>query len=39
MSSPLITIDSKSSPSIATDLMLKHNVRHLLVIDDNSEDT
>jgi CBS domain-containing protein len=39
MSSSLITIDSKSSPSIATDLMLKHNVRHLLVIDDNSEDT
>ena len=39
MSSPLITIDSKSSPSIATDLMLKHNVRHLLVIDDHSEDT
>ena len=39
MSSPLITIDSKSSPSTATDLMLKYNVRHLLVIDDNSEDT
>lgn len=39
MSSPLITIDSKSSPSIAADLMLKHNVRHLLVVDGNSEDT
>jgi CBS domain-containing protein len=39
MSSPLITIDSGSSPSIAADLMLKHNVRHLLVIDGNSKDT
>lgn len=39
MSSPLITIDSKSSPSTATDMMLKYKVRHLLVIDDNSEDT
>lgn len=39
MSSPLITIDSKSSPSTAADLMLKHNVRHLLVVDGNSKDT
>jgi CBS domain-containing protein len=39
MSSPLITIDSGSSPSIAADLMLKHNVRHLLVVDGNSKDT
>ena len=38
MSSPLITIDSKSSPSSAADLMLKYNVRHLLVIDDKSDD-
>jgi signal-transduction protein with cAMP-binding, CBS, and nucleotidyltransferase domain len=38
MSAPLITIDSKSSPSTATDLMLRYNVRHLLVIDDKSED-
>jgi CBS domain-containing protein len=38
MSSPLITIDSASSPSVAADLMLKHNVRHLLVVDENSED-
>ena len=38
MSSPLITIDSKSSPSMAADLMLRCNVRHLLVIDDNSVD-
>jgi CBS domain-containing protein len=39
MSSPLITIDAKASPSIAADLMLKHNVRHLLVVDQDSEDT
>ena len=38
MSSPLITIDSKSSPSTAADVMLRRNVRHLLVIDDNSVD-
>ena len=33
MSSPLITISSKSSPSKAADMMLQHNVRHLLVVD------
>ena len=33
MSYPLITIDSKSSPSIAADMMLQHNVRHLPVVD------
>ncbi len=38
MSAPLITVDSKSTPSIAADLMLKHNVRHLLVVDDDSKD-
>jgi CBS domain-containing protein len=38
MSSPLITIDSKSSPSMAADMMLRCNVRHLLVIDDNTVD-
>ena len=37
MSSPLITIDSKSSPSVATDMMLQKNVRHLLVVDDKSD--
>ena len=36
MSAPLITIDSKSSPSSAVDMMLRCNVRHLLVIDDSS---
>ena len=39
MSSPLITIDSESSASTATDLMLKNNVRHLLVIDNESKDS
>jgi CBS domain-containing protein len=38
MSSPLITIDSKSSPSMAADMMLRCNVRHLLVIDNNTVD-
>jgi CBS domain-containing protein len=33
MSSPLITISSRSSPSEAADIMLQHNVRHLLVVD------
>jgi CBS domain-containing protein len=32
MSSPLITINADSPPSYAADLMLKNNVRHLLVI-------
>ena len=35
MSSPLITISSDSSPSVA-DMMLQHNVRHLLVVDKSS---
>ena len=34
MSSPLITINSKSSPSIAADMMLQNNVRHLLVVEE-----
>ena len=33
MSSPLITINSKSSPSTAADMMLRNNVRHLLVVE------
>lgn len=36
MSVPLITIGSTSTPAIAADTMLRYNVRHLLVIDDNS---
>jgi CBS domain-containing protein len=35
MSVPLITIGSTSTPAIAADTMLRYNVRHLLVIDDN----
>ncbi len=38
MSSPLITIDYRSSASTAADLMLKNNVRHLLAIDKESDD-
>jgi hypothetical protein len=38
MSSPVITIDYRLSASIAADLMLKNNVRHLLVIDEKSND-
>ena len=36
MSFPLITIKASSSPSAAADMMLKNNVRHLLVVDDGS---
>jgi CBS domain-containing protein len=36
MSSPLITISSRSSPSEAADMMLQHNVRHLLVVDNGN---
>jgi CBS domain-containing protein len=36
MSSPLITISSDSPPSVAADMMLQHNVRHLLVVDKSS---
>jgi CBS domain-containing protein len=35
MSSPLITIESKSSVSEAVDMMLKNNVRHILVVVDS----
>src|ERR671939_1054926 len=38
MSSPLITISSRSSPSQAADIMLQHNVRHLLVIENDNAD-
>ena len=36
MSESLITINSTSTPAIAADMMLRYNVRHLLVIDDNN---
>ena len=37
MSLPLITINQNESPSTAIDLMLEHNIRHLLVVDDETE--
>jgi CBS domain-containing protein len=37
MSVPLIVIDSTSSPATAADMMLQHNVRHLLVVDNDDE--
>ena len=38
MSSRLITIDPDSSASTAVDIMLRNNIRHLLVVDkDNAE--
>ena len=38
MSSPLITVKSKSLLSEAVDIMLQNNVRHLLVIDNESSE-
>ena len=32
MSSPIITIESNSSPPEAADMMLQYNIRHLLVV-------
>ena len=37
MSLPLITINSNELPSTAIDIMLQHNIRHLLVVDDETE--
>ena len=37
MSLPLITINPNESPSTAIDIMLQHNIRHLLVVDDETE--
>ncbi|HEX2407121.1 MAG TPA: CBS domain-containing protein [Nitrososphaeraceae archaeon] len=37
MSLPLITINQNESPSTAIDLMLQHNIRHLLVVSDKTE--
>jgi CBS domain-containing protein len=34
ISSPIITIESNSSPSEAADMMLQYNIRHLLVVHD-----
>lgn len=37
MSTPLITIKASSSTSTAAQMMIKNNVRHLLVIDDDND--
>ena len=34
MSSPVITINHKSSPREAAELLVENNIRHLLVVDD-----
>jgi CBS domain-containing protein len=39
MSSPIITIDSTASASEAVDMMLQHDVRHLVVVDNNNKDS
>jgi CBS domain-containing protein len=39
MSSPLITINSNSSPSIAADMKLQNNLRHLLVVDNDDKNS
>jgi CBS domain-containing protein len=39
MSSPINTIDSTASASKAVDMMLQHDVRHLLVVDNNNKDS
>jgi CBS domain-containing protein len=38
VSSPLISIDSNSSASQAVDMMLRNNVRHLLVVDSETSE-
>ena len=38
VSSPLISIDSNSSASEAVDMMLRNNVRHLLVVDSETSE-
>jgi len=39
MSSPLITIDSRSSVEVAADIMAQSKVRHLLVVEENTNDS
>ena len=39
MSSPLVTIDSRSSVEVAADIMSQNKVRHLLVVEDNTDTT
>ena len=37
ISLPLVTINPNESPSTAIDMMLQHNIRHLLVVDEKTE--
>ena len=37
LSTPIITIKSSSSTSIAAEMMIKNDVRHLIVIDDENK--
>lgn len=37
MSTPLITIQASSSTSAAADMMVKNDVRHLLIVDDRNK--
>ena len=39
MSSPLVTINSRSSVEVAADIMSQNKVRHLLVVEDNTDTT
>ena len=39
MSSPLVTIDSMSSVEVAADVMSQNKVRHLLVVEENTDTT
>jgi signal-transduction protein with cAMP-binding, CBS, and nucleotidyltransferase domain len=39
MSSPLVTIDSRSSVEVAADIMAQNKVRHLLVVEENTNDS
>lgn len=39
MSSPLVTIDSRSSVEVAADIMTQNKVRHLLVVEENPDTT
>ncbi len=37
VSLPLVTINPNESPLTAIDIMLQHNIRHLVVVDDSME--
>src|ERR687885_2229818 len=39
MSYPLVTIDSRSSVEVAADIMAQNKVRHLLVVEENTDTT